>query len=70
MSGHLYNQLTHTQPEELIMAKETRELKITMKQDEWNKHKKLLQKNSCRCYKDPSEIFKLGLETAIEKNPR
>ena len=52
------------------MAKETRELKITLKQEEWSKHRKLLQKNSCKCYKDPSEIFKLGMETAIKNNPR
>ena len=47
------------------MAKETRKLEITLKPDEWKKHKYLIQKSSCACYKDPSALFLLGIQTAI-----
>ena len=46
------------------MAKKTQQLDISLKDAEWTKHKKLLGKSNCSCYKDPSEIFLLGLNTA------
>ena len=46
------------------MAKQKRELEINLTTDEWKKWKMLTNKSACRCYKDPSEVFLLGLNTA------
>ena len=50
------------------MAKETRKLEISLKPDDWKKHKKLIGKSNCKCYSDPSEVFLLGLQTACNSH--
>lgn len=47
------------------MAKKTETYEITLTMDEWRKYKMLTNKSSGKCYKDPSEVFLLGLKTAF-----
>ena len=46
------------------MALLKKELEISLKPEEWKKWKTLTNKAVCSCYKDPSAVFRLGLETA------
>jgi hypothetical protein len=46
------------------MALLKKELEISLKPDEWKKWTTLTNKAICKCYKDPSAVFRLGLETA------
>ncbi len=50
------------------MAKKTETFEISLQPDEWKKHKKLIGISNCKCYKDPSEIFLLGLQTACNSH--
>ena len=40
-----------------------KELDIALTQQDWKKYKQMCNKSSCKKYKDPSEVFLLGLET-------
>jgi len=46
------------------MALKTKEMKITMADKEWSSYKQLTNKSTCKCYSDPSNVFKLGVKTA------
>ena len=46
--------------------KKSEDYKIEMDTKYWTMLKKLTNKGHCKCYKDPSMIFQLGLETACK----
>ena len=48
----------------LGMALQKRELLIALKPEEWKQYKLLGDKQSGKCFKDPSEVFRLGLKSA------
>ena len=45
------------------MAKITKKLDIALKDADWKDWKKMTNKSSCSKFKDPSEVFLLGVKT-------
>ncbi len=42
--------------------------KIKLTPQKWTKWKMLTQKGNCKCWKDVSKVFELGLDTACNTN--
>jgi hypothetical protein len=50
----------------MALIKKEVELKLT--QQEWTRYKKLCSKGGCKSMKDPSEVFRIGLQNACYMN--
>ena len=50
----------------MALIKKEVELKLT--QQEWARYKKLCDKGGCKSMKDPSEVFRIGLQNACYMN--
>ena len=49
------------------MANKTKQMDITLKEDEWKKLNTQCNKSPCRKFqKDPSEIFRLGVQQVLK----
>ena len=50
------------------MASETRKFEVTLPLETWKKMKRLCDTGRGKKYKDPAEVFKVGLENICQIN--